>query len=445
MINKNFDEVLEELALEIENQEEELKTQITENHTEIMKNAASLGDFEFHHGLDDITQKLNDFTLSICLNEKELKENIGMAEKCNEVHMLLGTLKDILERIENNDNHLQNYQNYNKINKSKKIFKKCAFYDKLKVMINNKKDNILNTLKKQSDGWLVKMINLYGDFGDRTIKNEPIDREELLLTQLLCCLFICKKMDKDNEFFDYFNARRKKIENNLKIYEVIGFLYVESILYKIDKHFLLKEINVDFDKEELIVLIKYIKHFGLDSKDAEQKLEKICYDFIIENRENINSKNDVDIFIKNGENFLKNIDTPAVIEFYYKVVDDLITKNYPGPELEDKIKKVHKFKKSEYKFKAYDKLKELRENEYKKIDQIFKEEKYDKLRIVMIDDKIIEYIQKKFLTKFEESDDKKNKIVEKEICNFYVYLKGFKEKNADFFFNGVKQQISKKK
>lgn len=442
MTGKNFDEMLETMLYEIENQETDLKAKITQYHTQIISNCTSINELECHEGLEMLTQRLNNFAVSICLNKKKLEENDAVFKKCNDIFDLTLKLKSFLSKVNSNDENNEIFYKFNEMSREAKFFKNCIFYDKLKLLMHSQKTKITNKLKQQTSTWLGEMLKHYGIIGERVVKNESIKRNELSLPEILSPLYVFRKMELEDEFYDYFNSKRLKIASHLQFYEILGFIYVERALCDIDGNFELKKINTNYDKEELIVLIKYLKIFKFESSEAEQKLEKICCDFIIDNRENINSKADVDTFVEKGRVFLENVNSPAILEFYYKVVDDSILKYYEDTEIEKKIRQVHQFKTTDYKFKSLDKIKEIKKKEIDKIDSIFKEKRYENLKSVLLDNDTINYIKIKFTEKLKETDKDDEKNIEKEIVYFYIFLKGCKDSFAELFYAGFREDAS---
>lgn len=433
--NKNYEETLHSLSTKLEFLENSAQKFLIENHTEVIKNCSKTSELKLKNNLNQITQKISDFSLSILVNQNELKENEEMYNKSLVLYNYLLHLQKIFEAFEESDNNffvLKNLRNANI-----KIFKNMLFYDSLKIILKQQQNKLINSCKQQVDEWLGRIMNEYESFGERMLNNEKIDRKELELSKILEPHYIFMGLDNEDEFFDFVNWKRTQIVNHLKLKQILGFLYIEKLLNNLNKKFKIPDINIELEKEELIILIKYLKLYRFDSLKIEQRLEKMCVDFIYNKRECVNSKEEANKFFDLCVDYLKGVDQTCVYEIFYKCMDDMILNYYPDNEIINAIEKVNNVKNIRYDFRATSRIKRMEDNIKKQIDKIFEENIYKDLKVILLNENLVIYIRDKFIENIKQIDISKKRVAEGEIVKFYVYLQQTSENYAKIFYKAV--------
>ncbi|KAM0686064.1 hypothetical protein COBT_002720 [Conglomerata obtusa] len=432
---KNYTDTLNSLQNRIKTKETRLQDHITENHNQIIKRCSSLTNLRCKENLAPITQKLNDFCFSIIINYNELKENEEMLIKLDQINNYAKLLLSILNKLEDKKSNIENYLNYKFLHEKIKLLKKSNFYEMLKIQNNEKRKKLINELKEDCCSWISDILNVCGSLGEKIINGNTIERKELKLTAVLESLYIFNKLENEDEFFSFFNSKRENLGLHLNLYDLIGFLYSQKILCEIDSNFKIGEINTNFEKDELLVLLKFIKEFNMSGKQIEAKLENLAVDYIYKKKEFVNNKEDFEVYFDNVSKYLEGIEQTCVYEIFYKCLDQMLLEYFSPNEIKTKIEIIRNKRNLKYDFKSeklYLKQKEEIENE---INLIFINKEFDNLTKLMLDYELINYIKEKFIKTYKKEQDKIK--IEAEIVKFYVHLNEINKEFGDIFYEAV--------
>ncbi|KAM0676551.1 hypothetical protein BDAP_002845 [Binucleata daphniae] len=489
--NENYEETIQDLLEKIKNKENKLQEQIKLNYNEIIIKCATISKLKIKNDISVITQRLNDFSFTILINHNKLKENEEMLEKLEHVLHLSINLQKIIQKLEIKKTNIESYFDIRHIQKMIKIFKQNNFYEILKIQLNEKRKSLISKMNNECCEWLTEILSLCRKIGEKIVNNRAecnslyddnatisknrfdnaaesknknnrndesnkyvdniddktnnlllnekkdciVGRKELKLTIILESLYIYKKLEIEETFYNFFNAKRENVANNLKFYDLIGFLYVDKMLNEIDYNFVIKEINTNYDKEELIILLGVLQDFNINSKKVEAKIEKICVDFIFEKQEYVNSKEDTEKFFKDVSEYLRGVEQSCVFEIFYKYLDEMFMKYYEPKDIEKAIEEAKQYKNIKYCFRSKSILQDKINKEKEKVAKIFIEQAYHELVDLYLSEEIVLYVKHKFIEKMKSANNKRK--IDGEVTKYYKFLQKHNSKLADLFYDAI--------
>lgn len=442
--NNKYNTFSDTIREKISTEEKLLESLIVDSQSILINNCTMMSNLSIKNTLNPITEKIKDSSISLLITHKQSRENKELVTKTANIFDLLLLLKQILDKLNNTGRFYEDCLNFQYVSEKVRLFRKYRFYDDLKVLYKQKRAVYIDKLHEQADEWLIEMMNLYNNLGDRVMTKNEIFRDELQLSVILEPLYLFKRLDMGDEFCEYLNSKRININKHLKICEMIGFLYVEDILCKIDEGFKIHDFNVNYEKEELIILIFYLKKYNYSYKKQERVLEKTCCDYIFKNREEVHSKEETERFFKKTSDFLTNVDQSCVIEIFYKCLDDMIVKYYNHEEINEAIDRFKSFKGVEFDFRSLEKAKEMLQTMKSKVDEIFENEGYEELKGLVLSRDIIIYIKDKFIEKLGTVTNIEERKFEAEAVKFYVYLQKIKLDCANIFDEAIEFSKTRK-